>query len=239
MARVKLTGGRVRDFKVRDGQKQSFLWDTDAPWFAVRATATAKVYIFQSRIEKRTVRVKIGSVDAWDIDKARAEARRLQTLIDAGTDPRDERAEVKARTAAKRVEAKRRDASVAEAWSAYIAARRGHWGERYYTDHVNLARPGGEPRKRGSGKTTPGPLAPLMGLKLADLTPEHIRDWLQAEASARPTQARQAFGAFRTFLAWCEDQPAYRGLAASDACSTRIARQELPKKAAKDDVLQR
>lgn len=61
MARVKLTAGRVRDFKVREGQQQSFLWDADAPWLAVRATATAKVYVFQSRIEKRTVRTKTTS----------------------------------------------------------------------------------------------------------------------------------------------------------------------------------
>jgi integrase len=239
MAKARLTAGRIRDFTTDGSGKQAFLWDTDAPGFAVRATSNVKAYIFESRLNGSKLRITIGDVRVWDIDKARAEARRLQTLVDSGTDPRDDKAHKAAEVAAKRHEAKRKDATVAEAWSTYVAARRGHWGERYYIDHVNFARPGGEPKKRGNGKTTPGPLAPLMGLKLADVTPEHIRDWLQAEAGVRATQARQAFGAFRTFLAWCEDQPAYRGLAAPDACNTRIARQELPKKAAKDDVLQR
>lgn len=239
MARIKLTAGRVRDFRLQTGQQQSFLWDADAPWLAVRATANAKVFIFQSRIEGATIRFKIGDVDAWGIDQARAEARRLQTLIDQGTDPRTDKAEKIAATEAKRTEAHRKGATVAEAWAVYLEDRRPQWGERYYIDHQNFARPGGEPKLRGRGLTTPGPLAPLLTLKLADLTPERIRDWLKPEAADRPTQARQAFTAFRTFLAWCEDRPDYRGLTAPETCTPRLARQELPKKAAKDDVLQR
>jgi integrase len=239
MAKARLTARRIRDFQPDDTGKQVFLWDTDAPGFAVRATRNAKAFIFESRLNGAKLRTTIGDVRAWDIDGARAEARRLQTLIDSGKDPRNEKAEKAVRAIAKRAEAKRKDAGVAEAWAAYLEARRGHWGERYYTDHVNLARPGGEPKKRGKGKTTPGPLAALMVLKLAELTPDHIRTWLQTEAGARAAQARQAFGAFRTFLAWCEDQPVYRDLASPDACTTRIARQELPRKAAKNDVLQR
>ena len=37
MSRVKLTNGRIRDFNTNKGQ--SFLWDTDVPGLAVRATA--------------------------------------------------------------------------------------------------------------------------------------------------------------------------------------------------------
>lgn len=239
MSRVKLTAGRVRDFTLRPEQQQSFLWDTEAPWLAIRATVQAKVFIFQSRIEGSSVRVKIGDCDAWDIDQARTEARRLQTLIDQGTDPRADKAERIAASVAKRTEAKRQDATLAEAWQAYLTDRRAHWGERYYRDHVNFARPGGEQKARGEGLTTAGPLAPLLALKLVALTPARVRSWLQGEAAIRPTQARQAFGALKTFLAWCEDRPEYRGLAATDAATTRTARQELPKKNAKDDVLQR
>ena len=239
MARVKLTAGRVRDFTKHPDQRQSFLWDSDAPWLAVRASAQAKLYIFQSRLEKASLRLIIGKVTAWDIDQARTEARRLQTLIDQGIDPRQARAETKAATAAKGAEAHRQDATFADAWHPYLEDRRAHWGERYYLDHLNFARPGGEPKLRGPGLTTPGPLAPLLALKLAELTPERVRAWLQGEAAHRPTQARQAYGALRTFLAWCEDRPEYRNLAAADAATPRTARQELPKKGAKDDVLQR
>ncbi len=211
MAKEKLTAGRVRDFALRDGQQQSFLWDTDAPGLAVRATRGAKAYIFEARLNGAKLRVTIGDVRGWGIDQARTEARRLLTLVDQGTDPRTDKAEKIAATEAKRTEAHRQDATVAEAWAIYLEDRRPHWGERYYMDHRHLARPGGEAKRRGSGMTTPGPLAPLMPLKLSDITPERVRGWLQPEAGTRATQARQAFGAFRTFLAWCEDRPGLPG----------------------------
>lgn len=240
MARVKLTAGRIREFALQPGQHQSFLWDTEAPWLAIRATASAKVYIFQSRLAGgASLRVKIGDVGAWDIEQARAEARRMQTLIDKGIDPRTDKAEQITASVAKREEAKRQDATLGEAWQVYLEARRAHWGERYYRDHVNFARPGGEKKARGEGLTTAGPLAPLLPLRLTEITAARVRAWLAEEAATRATQARQAFGALRAFLAWCEDRPEYAGLAAADAATPRTARQELPKKGAKDDCLQR
>lgn len=239
MAKEKLTAGRVRDFALREGQAQSFLWDTDAPGFAVRATRGAKAYIFEGRLNGAKIRITLGDVRGWGIDQARTEARRLLTLVDQGTDPRTEKAEKVAAAEAKRTEALRQNATLADAWAAYIEDRRPHWGERYLRDHENFARRGGEPKKRGGGLTTPGPLATLMPLPLAGLTPETIRAWLKMEAAARATQARQAFGALRTFLAWCEDRPEYRGIVAADTASNRTARQELPKKGARDDCLQR
>jgi hypothetical protein len=64
MARTKLTAGRVRDFSLQDGQQQSFLWDTDTQWLAVRATSGAKVFVFQSRLGGKSLRMKIGDVTA-------------------------------------------------------------------------------------------------------------------------------------------------------------------------------
>ena len=48
-----------------------------------------------------------------------------------------------------------------------------------------------------------------------------------------------AFVRLRAFLNWCADIPDYRGLASIDACTTRIAKENLPKKTAKSDCLQR
>jgi integrase len=56
---------------------------------------------------------------------------------------------------------------------------------------------------------------------------------------SRPTHTRLAFGLLRAFLNWCADRPEYRDQAHKDACITRMARDELPKKSAKDDCLQR
>lgn len=38
MARTKLTAGRIRDFECPAGTTQAFMWDTEAPGLAVRAT---------------------------------------------------------------------------------------------------------------------------------------------------------------------------------------------------------
>ena len=189
--RVKLTAGRIREFKCREGKDQDFLWDTDAPWLAVRSTANSavKTFVFQSRIEKKTLRVRIGGIEAWDIDGARAEARRLQTLIDQGVDPRDQKADQIAEVAAKKDAARRQAETedtalrkqaliVAGGWQTYIEDRRPHWGERHYRDHVNLAQSGGEPKKRGKGLSVPGPLAPLLALRFVEVTPERIAAWL-------------------------------------------------------------
>lgn len=98
--RENLTPDRIRRFACPQGAKQAFLWDKDAPRLAVRATSNgAKSFIFESKLNRSTIRRTIGSVQAWNLEKARTEARRLQTLLDQGTDPREldrEAAEAKA-----------------------------------------------------------------------------------------------------------------------------------------------
>lgn len=94
-------------------------------------------------------------------------------------------------------------------------------------------------RKKGEGDTTiPGILRPLLALPLAKIDADHVRAWLKDETS-RPTQANNAFVRLRAFLNWCADRPEYRPHTHVNACASRIARDELPKKAAKDDCLQR
>ncbi|MBP7422352.1 MAG: DUF4102 domain-containing protein, partial [Sulfuritalea sp.] len=143
MARVKLTAGRVRDFSCGAGKAQSFLWDTDAPGLAIRATANgAKSYVFQGKLNAASIRVTIGDVKSWDIETgdhdrpgAREQARKLQTLIDQGIDPRQAKAEQLAGVEAKRVEADRQDLIVSELWKIYIEARRHKWSVRHRLDH--------------------------------------------------------------------------------------------------------
>ena len=100
MARAKLTAGRIRDFQYSAGKLSVFLRDTETPGLGVRATTGTKAFIFQSKLKDgSTIRRTIGDVRTWNIDEARAEARRLQILIDQGIDPREldrEKAEGKA-----------------------------------------------------------------------------------------------------------------------------------------------
>jgi len=93
MNRERLTPDRIRRLKLPEGAGQAFLWDTDAPRLAVRVTAGSKAFIFESKLNRRTIRTTIGDVLAWNLDDARNEARRLQTTIDQGTDPRQEKRE--------------------------------------------------------------------------------------------------------------------------------------------------
>jgi site-specific recombinase XerD len=254
MAREKLTAGRVRgfecppDIKTKSGaeKKQVFLWDSEVPGLGVRATANAKVYFFQGRLDGKTIRVKIGDVRTWPIDSgdpskpgARQEARRLRSLIDQGLDPRLEKKERIAEQIAKRDEGKRQEITLAEVWPVYVEKRRSRWSARHLQDHIRIAQPGGQEMKRGNGKTKAGPLAPLMALKLSELTPEAVRTWARDEATKRGTQTRIAFDALRAFVNWCSDHPEYKGLASADAFASRIKRETLPRKGVKDDCLQR
>ena len=107
MARIKLTAGRIRDFTCPTDKAQAFLWDTEAPGLALRATpgSEARAFIFQAKLNGKALRVTIGDSRAWGIDDARTEARRLQTEIDQGNDPRQQKAERIAAAEAKRAAA--------------------------------------------------------------------------------------------------------------------------------------
>ena len=244
MARIKLTAGRIREFTCPPGKAQAFLWDTEAPGLAVRATAGASAFVFQGKLNNKDFRMTIGDVRAWGIDDARTEARRLQTLVDQGADPRQQKAERIAAAEAKREEARRIEAPALEAWATYLEARRPKWGDRSYQDHLNLSKAGGEAITRGrkttkDGKTQPGALRALLALPLSRIDAPTVRAFLKDDAAKRPTQAALAFRLLRGFRNWCADRPEYAGQIHADACAGRIARDELPKRQAKQDALER
>lgn len=113
MVRVKLTPERIRRFSCKPGKKQAFMWDTESPRLAVRATGSgAKSFIFESKLDRKTIRRTIGDCANWTVEDARAEARKLKVQLDTGVDPREEdreKAEAKARARALR-EAERQTA---------------------------------------------------------------------------------------------------------------------------------
>lgn len=239
MAKVKLTAGRVGDFACTDGA-QAFLWDTDAPGLAVRATKNgAKAYIHQGKLHGRSIRITIGNVKSWGIDDARIESRELQTLLDKGTDPREQKREHAASALANRVEQARRDASFGDVWPLYIDANKSGWGVRHLADHIRLAAKGGEKRKRSKKLTTASPLASLLPVLLPDLTGDRIASWLKAESAKRATSAAQSYRLLRAFIRWAEGRAEYSGLIPADAYRTTEVKRALPKGKSKDDCLQR
>ncbi|WP_288129463.1 integrase family protein [Accumulibacter sp.] len=251
--KVSFTAGRVSQFTCEAGKPASFLWDRVTSGLGLKASAGgAKNYVLQSRLASgASVRLTIGSATVWSLSQARDEARRLQTMIDQGIDPRQEKRDRVAEAAAKvaeaeaaRVEAARVAMPAIEAWRMYVEARRPKWSDRHLLEHERVVAEGGELRTQGrrpgeSDKTLPGILRPLLSLPLEQIDADRVRLWLKDEATHRPTYARLASALLRAFLNWCADRPEYRDQLRADACITRVARDELPKKSAKDDCLQR
>lgn len=98
--RVKLTPGRIAAFSCPTDKAQAFLWDSEVPGLAVRATPPGKrtpngtrAYIFQGYLSGTTPRITIGDTKTWNLDKARVEARNLKILLDKGIDPREQKRE--------------------------------------------------------------------------------------------------------------------------------------------------
>lgn len=222
-----------------------YIFDTNPKCLCIRITHTgAKSFVFAGKLKGEPIRVTIGATDIWNLDDARREARRLQTQIDNGDDPRQAKADKQAATEAKREDARNAEAPALDAWKSYIEVRTPRWSARSLIDHERLSAEGGKPktrgRKRGESATTiPGILRPLLLLPLTQIDADHVRAWLQKEAARRPTQANNAFVRLRAFLNWCADRPEHRAYTHATACATRLARDELPKKTAKDDCLQR
>ena len=244
MSRVRLTAGRVSGFACPPGRSQAFLWDSDTPSLALRATPSGrKTFVFESRLHGATVRINIGAPADWPIELARTKAQGLKVLVDSGEDPRELEREKLAAAAAKRKVDEYAALTVAEAWSAYVAERRPVWGELHYRDHLRKAGSGGEKSTRGTrgtGITRPGPLFPLMSLPLRDLDASRIEAWAAAEAKTRATSARLAWRLLKVFLRWCSEQPAYAPqLPDKNPAMTTKTREALGKVATKADVLQK
>ena len=260
MAKVNFTAGRVAEFQCEQGKKQSFLWDTAAPGLGLRATVTfdskekdrsrGKSYIFQSKLKGQAMRITIGAPATWDIEKARAEARRLKVIIDNGQDPRQVKADgleaeqatrdvKQAEQEAKQMQQLRESVTLGDVWPDYIADRAPQWSDLHHRDHVRIMQSGGAERKRSPKLTEPGPLASLAGVRLVDLTAERVEVWAKVEAKTRPTRARLALRLLKACLNWCAAHKDYAGIGQTKAAHSKKARESLGKAKVKNDVLQR
>ena len=241
MAKVAFTAGRVNGFKCLPDKAQAFLWDLTTQGLGLRATPKGKpAYVFQAVHQGKDIRITIGSPDVWTIPLAQEKARELQRLIDEGKDPRSLKADAIASTQAKAAADTAQALTVGEAWQQYMTDRKPHWGALHLADHIRLSAAGGVQRKRGEGLTGPGPLYPLMAVRLVDLSASKVTAWAEHEALTRPTPARLSWRLLRAFLTWCTEQPEYAPLVAgANAAKTRKTREALGKPGAKRDALQR
>lgn len=243
MAREKLTAGRVDGFKCPEGKRQAFLWDAAVPELALRVTAAgSRAFIFQSRFEGQTVRMTIGAPEVWSIAKAQERARELQRMIDTGRDPREVKAETVAADVAKRTRQAGEGLTVGDAWAVYMAEgkpkRKDAWKPRYVADLHKAAAPGGEPRKRGKGKTKPGHLWPLMGRRLVDINADAVRDWYTTEKKRGAVQAARAVAMLSGFLNWCATRKEFRAFVDRDCARSAVIADLLPTMRRREDAIE-
>ena len=240
--RVNLTAGAIERVTCPAGKQQAFMRGSEAPGLRVRVTAAgAKSFVYEAKLDRQTIRRTIGDVKLWSIEQARTEARRLAVVLDNGQDPREIERQQQADKAAAKATAAVQAVTVGEVWAVYLEARRPHWGARHCADHVKLVQAGGEVSKRGTrgrGVTVAGPLHPLMGLALRDLTAPVIEAWAAREAQTRPTSARLAWRCLKAFLSWCAEQPQYAPVLPSvNPAKTKKSREALGKAGVKQDAL--
>lgn len=80
------------------GNGQTFYRDSEIKGFGLRVGATSKVYIAESKVNGKTVRVSIGKHGIYTAEQARNEAKELLLLMSKGTNPNDQAREQKTRS---------------------------------------------------------------------------------------------------------------------------------------------
>lgn len=223
-SRIKLTAPRVEALTCPEGKAQLLTWDTDTPGLQVRTTPRRKTYCFESRLAGKTIRMTIGDCKVWALGDARAEARRLQTIIDGGTDPRQQKAEAIAQAERKRQQEKVRGVTLTEAWGMYIEARTPFWGERHRDAHITMERI---------------ELAPLMPQELARISRDDVVACLEANTQARPGRVAQARALLRTFFNWAASHAELGEVVTANPAAGKRTAEAAPKPTAKQTALLR
>lgn len=236
---ISFTQGRINNLTCLEDKSQEIYWDSKTPGLGIRVTPNqVKAFVFQTRLHGNTIRTTLGHLNSWTLSQAQAEARRLKVLTDQGMDPRDEKADQKAKAITKRL----KNVQALVIWNEYIQARKHQWGERHLADHKTMTREGGGIVTKGlrfgqSNIKQPGMLRAFLSVPLNEITRDKVVLWLKKESAIRPTRTRLALSLLKTFLTWASDQPKYKALV--DATAYERLTRELPPKRAKEDCLQK
>lgn len=234
----RFTAPKVESASCPIGKQQVFYRDATTEGLGLRVMASgAKAYIYESRVRgmAQVIRITIGNPKSWMLDDAKTEARRLKVLCDQGIDPRGEKVAKAASANEARQEVVRASATLGNVWTEYMQDRASVWKDRHLADHQSMVITGGEAYKRGNGTYKAGPLACLLGYKLAELTLPRILEWQQEENKTRATRCALAVRLLKAFANWCEEHDAYAGLLPDGVFSKKKVQEKIHK-AAKGDV---
>lgn len=244
MEKLNFTADRVKNFACIPGKQQTIYWDGKIPGLGIRVTAGgARAYIFETRLDGKTLRITIGDPRVWTLGKAQEEATRLKVQTDQGLDPRqlkkDQLASQEAAKAAAEAATLRDSITLLDVWDVYVSERSAHWSSHHVAAHRKMIQGGGEARKRSPKLTQAGPLAVLSGIRLVDLSTQRIEAWAKAEALARPSSGRLSIRLLKACLNWCAAHPAYSAVVTTNATKSAKVRETLGKPRVKNDLLQR
>ncbi len=218
--KVSLTQLRI-DRLPRPIKDQGFLWDSKMVGFGVRTTKCgSKSYVLQTRLLGKVIRLTIGSVHVWTLGQAKIEARRLLFLIDQGIDPRFENEK-------RQLLIERKQVSCEPAlitWMIYLKINKEKWSSRYYQDHLDLSRDGGELITRGLRKNMlpikeQGFLRPILNLPINQISNDFVIKWANTESLKRPTKTKISLAMFKAFICWLKTNPDYKNLIQEDLLS--------------------
>lgn len=220
------------------------LRDDDKKGLRLRVTkAGGKHWQFETRLRSGKLFTRaLGEWPAISIDAARREAHRLRGLTEQGIDPREEEARAEAQKAAEAAALAAQTVTVGEAWTRYLVegkpAKKDAWKPRYRADLEAMAAPGGEEKKRGKGLTLPGPLHPLLALRLADVSEDTLKVWFDEQAQRSRHQATRALRMFQGFMRWCSARKEFRELADRNATKAPAIVESLPRLKRRTDALE-
>jgi len=239
-SKVNLTRSRVERFQCPPDQLETYLWDLTQPGLGVRAYPTGKKsFIFRATVNGKTKKATIGAASG-DIEKARAEARRLQSLASDGVTPTADKRQRKAKQEAQNKQAKLNSITLVEVWDAYLKASQAGWSERHYIDHQKAIQEPGLPCGRGlKMKTKAGALWSLRDTPVSKLTSATIAQWLEQEKQQRPGIAALTYRLLFACLNWAQEHPDYSGLVDVAKLKTRTVKKSIPKMKARTGVLEK
>ncbi|MGJ7579822.1 tyrosine-type recombinase/integrase [Variovorax sp. RHLX14] len=247
MSKVTLTVARIQALKCPTDKAQVFLWDLNAPNLGVRLKPNGTPsFIFQGSLLGKSIRLTIGRCATLTIPEAKAEAVRLQKMINDGLDPRLEMEKILAATVAAQDEKRKVGVTVGQVWMDYMdrgTAKKGRdWSLSYNDKRANAMSPGGKLPKRGTKKTVPGILFSLNGVLLKDLDDNRVHAWAVAELAAiaarstkKKTARKPGYASVKAgsewlsgMLRWCSTQVDYKSIVDARAVRSSTVQDNIP-----------
>src|SRR5690606_17413173 len=126
----------IDSIQFTDPSKPAFYWDSEVAGFGLKVGGKSKSYIFQGRVGKKTIRIKIGDVKNWKLKEAKDQARKYAVQCNEGINPQHEKTKRINESEQKDAFIKKQNIKFHEAWKIYLAEHESKWRPRSYQDHL-------------------------------------------------------------------------------------------------------